>query len=326
MSNETEFTRCVLKESDTEVIVEEGEWFDMEIKPMFDLSILRFGSLDHEALLGFRLSRDVFTLIRQRLGYFNSQVNKILHRILRHMRLGETSQISFEIDPDLLNEAFAKNEQNSNKVYLDLKFEINLIEIEKFTDKQIQQAQIYSLNEKELLELLNEHKKDANDLYKKSFYLSGFHRYQKSMNYLLICENLVKEKLKKENLKTIDEEDDKHDQEKNGNQNFLNNLLQIKSQLYSNMAACQLKNNNYPMAKINCTNCLNIKPENVKALYRRAQAFTMLNDYDEAIQDLNTAGALEPNNSDIKQRLSLVENLQRNYKNKMSANLKKMFS
>lgn len=88
---------------------------------------------------------------------------------------------------------------------------------------------------------------------------------------------------------------------------------------------CQLKNNNYEMTIINCTKCLEIDKLNLKALFRRAQARTGKNDYDEALADYNLALKLDPNNNEIKQRISHVEHLKKAYNQTISSNLKKFF-
>ena len=99
----------------------------------------------------------------------------------------------------------------------------------------------------------------------------------------------------------------------------------MKSQLYSNFAACQIKSGNSKMAIINCTKCLEIDNNNVKALFRRATAYAGIKEYELAINDCQTAISIDPNNVDVKKKLNQVENLQKQYNQNMSAKFKKMF-
>ena len=143
----------------------------------------------------------------------------------------------------------------------------------------------------------NEHKLEANELFKNSLYLTAFQRYHKSISYLIIAEQYECE---------ID-------------------LKKMKSQLYSNFAACQIKSGNYKMAIINCTKCLEIDNNNVKALFRRATAYAGIKEYELAINDCQTAISNDPNNVDVKKKLNQVENLQKQYNQNMSSKFKKMF-
>ena len=188
LSNEIDFTKTIIEHGDPSYIVEEGEWFEFESKLLFDKSCLKRSlANDPDCLIGFNLNSDNLTLVRQRLGYFNSQITKILQRIIQTMRLNEKAHISFELDPDLLNESF-QNEKVDNKIYLDLKFEIILTKIEKNDPNQ---SLIYNLKADQLLTLSNEHKTDANELFKNSFVLTAFQRYHKAMSYLIIAEQMI---------------------------------------------------------------------------------------------------------------------------------------
>ena len=252
------------------------------------------------------------------------------------MKMNEMAEVSFELNPYLLDEAL---KQSKPKIFLDLKFALHLHEkLSKKTlfsfmssealgicqlpedlEIHIEQGLIYDMNEYELFLVSNVHKRDANELFKKNLILTAFHRYNKSMRYLIICEQQVKfnKKLAKEEKTQLDI----------GKYAVLGRQLGlIKSQLFLNIAACQLRSQNYRMAIVNCGKCLLLDKSNVKALFRRAQAYAAINEHEAAIQDLQVAGSLAPDDNDIKKRLVYVQEQQRLYEQALSANLKRMFN
>lgn len=311
LSNEIDFTKTVLEDGDPDVVAEEGECFEIEAKLMFDKSVLKTNEHDADTLIGFTLNSDHSVLVRQRLGYFNSQICKILHGVIRGMRLNEKAHVSFELDPYLLDESFQQHETKNEKIFFDLKFELRLVKIEN------NQRLVYKLDESQLMAVTNEHKADANELFKKHLILTAFHRYHKAINYTIIAEQKVNERNggPNEELETIPESD----------AILLSDILKIKSQLYANLAACQLKNKSYKLAVLNCTKCLEIDPSNVKALFRRSSAYSDSNDYELAIEDLKRAIGLEPENLEVKKKLTYVESLKKNYEHSMANKFKKMF-
>lgn len=67
-----------------------------------------------------------------------------------------------------------------------------------------------------------------------------------------------------------------------------------------NDAACKLKLKDYKQAEKLCTKVLELESTNVKALYRRAQAYIQLADFDLAEFDIKKALEIDPNNRDVK--------------------------
>ncbi|KAF9610973.1 hypothetical protein IFM89_026253 [Coptis chinensis] len=67
-----------------------------------------------------------------------------------------------------------------------------------------------------------------------------------------------------------------------------------------NNAACKLKLKDYKQAEKLCTKVLELESTNVKALYRRAQAYIQLADLDLAEIDIKKALEIDPNNRDVK--------------------------
>ena len=150
-SNRVEFTKCVLQNG-TDRIAEEGQWVKIEIKKRFNSNLINPLSQDIDTLLGFSLNPDdeVFTPVRLRLGYFDTYIGEIIHRAVGEMRLGEFAQVSFELDPRLLDESLAQDALDE-AVYIDFKFEVNLVEIESGDDMDKSSLPIYRLGISHLL-------------------------------------------------------------------------------------------------------------------------------------------------------------------------------
>jgi FK506-binding protein 4/5 len=175
------------------------------------------------------------------------------------------------------------------------------------------------LDENELFERCTDHKNDANRIFKLGRLRTAFRRYKKSIDYLIIAEQIVNEKIKR-----LEQNPD--DSARNELTILREKLLAIKSQLYSNLSLLQLKSKSYDMAVINCSKCLSIDSNNVKALFRRGQARMNLKDYDEAIGDFNRALELEPDNVEVKSNLAACEKMKKDYERELAANLKKLFT
>jgi tetratricopeptide (TPR) repeat protein len=246
------------------------------------------------------------------------------------MRLNETAQVSFEIDPEVLNESFeAIDKDMENKIYLDLGFQVKLVEIENTKESSAHPNFIFDLNEFELFNISIEHKNDGNILYKNKLIRSAFQRYQKAIHFLIVAEQILNdENLRNQRLDSIKETNEEflNSDSKVSDQEFKKKMFELKSQLYCNIAACQLKSGYYNGVVKNCTKCLEIGgTKNSKALFRRAQAYSHLKDFDEAIVDLKLAISMDETNQELKNSLINVEKLKRNYFYNLSTNLKKMF-
>ena len=102
-------------------------------------------------------------------------------------------------------------------------------------------------------------------------------------------------------------------------------ITALRLVLLLNLAACQLKFQHNHHAAINCSKVLDLKPDNVKALYRRGQALTNMNDFDKAREDLLKARQLEPGNRAIDELIRVLELKRQNHKEKIRDALKTMF-
>ena len=82
---------------------------------------------------------------------------------------------------------------------------------------------------------------------------------------------------------------------------------ELKLPCHLNFAACALKQKDYRVARDNCDKALAIDANNVKALFRRAQAFSGTFDHELAQRDLMTAAKLEPANKDVRALMTTIQ-------------------
>lgn len=85
------------------------------------------------------------------------------------------------------------------------------------------------------------------------------------------------------------------------------NIQSLKLKCLLNIAACQLQNYSYDYVVENCTQALEINPNNIKALYRRGTALIHLQEYERAKCDLEQAKNLDPKNLAVDRQLELLK-------------------
>jgi FK506-binding protein 4/5 len=91
-----------------------------------------------------------------------------------------------------------------------------------------------------------------------------------------------------------------------------------------NQAACQLKQGSWAEARACCDKALDLDSKNVKALFRRGQAFTGMAEFDRARQDINDAIRLDPENADLKREIERIQREETNYLKKQKDMYSKM--
>jgi len=92
------------------------------------------------------------------------------------------------------------------------------------------------------------------------------------------------------------------------------NKPELQTTLLLNKAMALLKTANYREVIVVCTQALQIDGNNVKGLFRRAQASIHVKEYDDAKRDLVTLLKLEPNNKEARAEYEKVKQLQEAYK------------
>ncbi|KAL8106571.1 peptidyl-prolyl cis-trans isomerase FKBP62-like [Apium graveolens] len=148
-----------------------------------------------------------------------------------------------------------------------LYYEIELVSFVK--DKES-----WDMNTEEKIEAAGKKKEEGNACFKAGKYAKASKRYEKAAKYIEYDTSFGEEE--KKQAKT----------------------LKVTCNL--NNAACKLKLKDYKQAEKLCTKVLEIDSKNVKALYRRAQAYINLVDLDLAEFDIKKALEIDPANRDVK--------------------------
>ncbi|XP_068711785.1 peptidyl-prolyl cis-trans isomerase FKBP5-like isoform X1 [Montipora foliosa] len=152
----------------------------------------------------------------------------------------------------------------------------------------------------EKLTVAKHHKAKGTDCFKASNWLAASRRYSHALKQLI----LIGDKLP----------DDSKDE-----------FEQLRVSCLLNLAACQGKLEQFEFVAENCTKVLAMSPTNLKALFRRGQAFVCLNEYEKAKDDLEKALTLAPCNSAVQEQLRILKHKQRLHDEKLSKALSAMF-
>lgn len=79
-----------------------------------------------------------------------------------------------------------------------------------------------------------------------------------------------------------------------------------KAVLFKNRAAVHLKCEDFDKTVKDCTQCLELTPKDPKALFRRAQAYESLEQFEKAYADVRAVQALDPKNKEVQTMLERV--------------------
>ncbi|MED6186535.1 70 kDa peptidyl-prolyl isomerase [Stylosanthes scabra] len=154
----------------------------------------------------------------------------------------------------------------------------------------VKEKESWDLNTLEKIEAAGKKKEEGNALFKAGKYERASKRYEKAIRYIEYDSSFSDEEKQKAKL------------------------LKITCNL--NNAACKLKLKDYKQAEKLCTKVLELDSRNVKALYRRAQAYIQLVDLDLAEMDIKKALEIEPDNRDVKIEYKILKDKVREYNKK----------
>nr|XP_018901890.1 PREDICTED: peptidyl-prolyl cis-trans isomerase FKBP62-like [Bemisia tabaci] len=189
--------------------------------------------------------------------------------------IGEAScvfDISFEYALTCMNKG--------EKSVLELRFNDHTCQITAELLEFTQGVPFFSLNTSERLELAIRHKAVGVDLFKNSLVKEAFHRFSKSIKYIISLR---------------------------GTETYSEEVNSLYYSVCNNIALCQLQFHNYEHAIALCDKVISSYPINVKALFRRAEARTKLKVFDRAADDLKKVISLEPQNKLARKKLEFVE-------------------
>ncbi|TXG74140.1 hypothetical protein EZV62_002719 [Acer yangbiense] len=133
-----------------------------------------------------------------------------------------------------------------------------------------EEKESWDMSTPEKIEAAGKKKEDGNALFKAGKYARAAKRYEKAVKYIEYDSSFREEEKKQAKA------------------------LKVACNL--NDAACKLKLKEYKQAEKLCTKVLELESRNVKALYRRAQAYIQLADLDLAEFDIKKALEINPDN------------------------------
>ena len=100
-------------------------------------------------------------------------------------------------------------------------------------------------------------------------------------------------------------------------------ILPDKAVSYTNRSLCYLKLNKPEEAEADCTKALTLEKDNVKAMFRRAQARKMLKKNKESLEDLNHLLKVDSKNTAAKKEMEVVKGLWREELNTIKKQMEK---
>ncbi|KAF7825857.1 peptidyl-prolyl cis-trans isomerase FKBP62 [Senna tora] len=164
----------------------------------------------------------------------------------------------------------------------------------------VKEKESWDMNTEEKIEAAGKKKEEGNALFKSGKYARASKRYEKAVKFI-------------EYDSAFSEEEKKQAK-----------ALKVACNL--NNAACKLKLKEFKEAEKLCTKVLELESRNVKALYRRAQAYIQMADLDLAEFDIKKALEIEPDNRDVKLEYKTLKAKMKEYNKKEAKFYGNMFA
>eukprot|EP01018_Ginkgo_biloba_P006255 Gb_32981 [translate_table: standard] len=213
------------------------------------------------------------------------QVVDGLDRAVMTMKKGEVAVVT--VGPDYGYETETKRDLAVVPPKSTLIYEVEMVSF-------VKEKESWDMSTPEKIEAAGKNKEEGNALFKAGKYWRASKKYEKAAKYI-------------EHDTAFSEEEKKQSKP-----------LKVTCNL--NNAACKLKLKDYKQAVKLCTKVLEIESQNVKALYRRAQAYIQTADLELAESDIKKALEIDPNNRDVKLEYKTLKEKQKEY-NKKEAKL-----
>lgn len=159
-------------------------------------------------------------------------------------------------------------------------YEIKLVDFNK-------EKPFWKMDTKEKLEACDKIKNEGNVLFKDEKFQCASRKYEKASKFI------------------------QFDHSFNNDEKCRANTLRLSC--YLNNAACKLKMGEHQEASKLCSKVIEYDSCNVKALFRRAQAYLRINELENAEIDIRKALQVDPNNRDVKVMYKELKNKQKQY-------------
>lgn len=154
----------------------------------------------------------------------------------------------------------------------------------------VKDKESWDMNTEEKIEAAGKKKEEGNVCFKAGKYAKASKRYEKAAKYIEYDTSFGEEEKKQAKA------------------------LKVSCNL--NNAACKLKLKDYKQTEKLCTKVLELESTNVKALYRRAQAYINVADLDLAELDIKKALEIDPDNRDVKLEYKILKEKVKEYNKK----------
>ena len=191
-----------------------------------------------------------------KLGSGQGDISHIIDRICQKMKPQSTSLCTITFHKTSI---LLPNET--------VNFSVHLISWSKLSKP------MYLLKPDSCLEYALEYKETGTVLFKQSQIYVAASFYSKAIKYLVIAKSST----------DLPEE-------------IKSRIINVLVVCYVNLAACLLKYRFYPEVIASCNDALQLKPDDLKALYRRASSFLALNDLENAEKDISFGMQLNKQN------------------------------
>ncbi|KAJ6700187.1 PEPTIDYLPROLYL ISOMERASE [Salix purpurea] len=203
------------------------------------------------------------------------QVNEGLDMAIMTMKKGERAKVT--VDAEFLHGRDISGKLPANSL---LHYEVELLDF-------IKEKPFWKMDTREKFEASERKKLDGNVLFKAGKFWRASKKYDKATKYIEFDHSFTEDEM------------------------CLAKSLRLSCHL--NNAACKLKTGEYLEASRLCTKVLELDPLNVKALFRRSQAYLKTSELEKAEADIKEALAIDPNNREVKLEYMELKEKQREY-------------